>query len=81
MRSQNQANPNGLRDFLSAEYGRDMQGVPLSSLIRECYREFLLQAHADPAYRLPHSLVQQRLRQIAHDFLGDRDRTCERPLS
>lgn len=74
MRSQNPANLYGLRDFLSTEYANHTDGVTLGTLIRDCYREFLLQAHADPSRQLPPNLVQERLRQIASDFLGSRGR-------
>jgi hypothetical protein len=76
MQSQNRANVCGLRDFLiSTECSQYTRGMPLGTLIRECYREFLRQAHADPSRRLPPTLVQERLRQIANDFLSSHSST------
>ncbi|HAK95210.1 MAG TPA: hypothetical protein DCM87_09460 [Planctomycetes bacterium] len=58
-----------LRDFLRAECGEHVEGVPVGTLIRECYRELLLQADTATHGSLPPSLIQQRLREIAHGFL------------
>ncbi|HNR99458.1 MAG TPA: hypothetical protein PKX48_06090 [Planctomycetota bacterium] len=58
-----------LRDFIRTECGEQVTGMPVGMLIRECYRELLLQARAPAPERLSPNLIQQRLREIAHDFM------------
>ncbi len=69
MQSEHPPSMYGLREFLCTECGEHVRGVPVGALIRECYRQLLLQAHATPQDHVPPSLIQQRQREIAHEFL------------
>ena len=59
----------GLREFLRRELGEKASGAPLGLLIAKCYREFLLRANNGQKGKIPPALLQEKLRQIAGEFL------------
>ena len=65
-----------LREFVLTELGQQVHGMPLDELIRTCYREFLIRAHNGHKGKIPAGLLQEKLREIAAEFI----RTRRHPL-
>jgi hypothetical protein len=58
-----------LRDFLRRELGDTNGSIPLNRLIARCYGELLRQANNGHKGKLRAELIQDKLRQIAAEFL------------
>jgi hypothetical protein len=60
----------GLRDFLVRELGEGASEAPVGLIVAKCYREFLIRANNGQKGKIPASLVQEKLCQIAGEFLN-----------